>query len=279
MLKLIFFCTFLNAFALLADKDSTRWDFRMKGIDIAIGPSTINIKQPLLKTFVSSLTPPNSFYSFDYSEITMGNKQDSYRSYIHTASIQPVKVMLSAVFSNDKSLQMRFLQRTEFGFYIGVEIGNMNLYYQGVKIDKWPSSEVQGMMEMRYQIQHIGFLYQIVSKPIFKNFALYSGLRFDYGILSLKTDGLITKIENAPYVGTSYMPMATTFGTAGLEALLGLKYNLACDLNLFIQHNQGYRFYAGKNNITNSSNGFCIGMRYKIVDEQDRSNYLNSSFW
>ena len=279
MLRLIVFCTFLNVFTVFANKDSTRWDFRMKGIDIAIGASTINIKQPLLKTFVSSLTPPNTYYSFDYSSIKIGNKQDSNRTYFPSESIQPVKVMLSTVFSNDKSLHMRFLQRTEFGFYLGIEIGNMNLYYQGVKIDKWSKSEVQGRIEMRYQLQHIGFLYQVVSKPIFKNFALYSGLRSDYGLLSLKSNDHTTKIENSPFGGTTYLHLSTLFGTVGLETFLGLKYNLACDLNLFIQHNQGYRFYAGKHNVVNSLNGFCIGMRYKIIDEQDRPNYLNSGFW
>lgn len=280
MLRLIVFCTFLNVFTVFANKDSTRWDFRMKGIDIAFGPSHIDINQKLLQTFTYSSTPKNTNYAFDYSDIKTGNKRDtSYYYYENPAVIQPVKVQLSAIFSNDKFLNNRFLQRTEFGLYLGVDIGRMDLKYQGVKIDEWPSSEVEGDFNIRYQVQKIGFLYQIVSKPIVRNFALFTGLSVDYGILNLKSEEHKTRVENAPYGDANFEPMSVSFGTAELDVLLGLKYNMACDLNLFIQYNHGARFYGGKHNVLNVIYSFCIGMRYKFIDEQDRPNYLNSGFW
>ena len=267
-MKYLCFLIILSSTTLFAKQDTARWDFRIKGIDFKVGRSVVftNMQQTL--AVVKSATPEESRGIYNYDSLTL--EQGSI--YYH-----PVKLRLACVIGNNKTSGSRFLRKSEFCFGLSFDIQNQGDIYKrfsNLRLQNYLPAKTIVRLSYAYQCESIDLSYQFVSKVFFKHFAAFGGANLGFGYNTYKRIDMSDVsyrllVENGVF-NTSYL---TTYGH------LGLKYNLSCELNLFAQAETGLNFYGNLIGGKAPFNAFCFGIRYKIIDEQDRKNYLNSSFW
>ncbi len=268
-MKYFCFLIILSTTSLFAKQDTARWDFRIKGIDFKVGRSAVfsNMQQSI--AVVKSATPEESRGIYNYDSLTL--EQGSI--YYH-----PVRLRLACVIGNNKTSGTRFLRKSEFCFGLSFDIQNEGANrkrFSNLRLQNYLQAHSLVYLSYAYQCESIDLSYQFVSKVFFKHFAAFGGANLGFGYNTYKRIDIEDGFYRGIYVkygvfNTSYL---TSYGH------LGLKYNLSCELNLFAQAETGLNFYGKLIGGKAPFNAFCFGIRYKIIDEQDRKNYLNSSFW
>ncbi len=246
--------------------DTASW-YKLKGIDVNFGISSIQYGNQTSVNFLNALTP---------NEL---NNNLSYRYAIsNNTSVAPVKIGLNFVFGNDHRNFRYFINKHEALFRFNFEtlqdyaninsIVNQNYWYILNDID----------MSYTYQTQSIGMGYQLASKPFLKNLALFMGCHADFGMLVLKQAD-INYYANI-YSNPNNIEIENFYSTFFRStANLGIKYNFSCDINFFIQSEWTYLRYGKEINTNALGFGLSFGIRYKFLEDQDKLKYNRTGFW
>lgn len=150
---------------------------------------------------------------------------------------------------------------------------------------------------------HIGFnlythreqlhsAYYFNSRIFGKRFRAYFGLGAAFGLNTIKTAkrNSLSQLVYASRVqsDTMFYPNQTNIsfeGSYNYSTLsgyipLGIKYNLDCNFNLFMEFNTGaqYQFGASKGQRWQGFSSFGLGIRYKFNNEATKED-LKTSFW
>lgn len=267
--RFFFSALFFLCLNIYATKDSTRWNYRLKGIDFKIGRSRIDIQPMQAVHLLESVTPEEqrSLYNYDNAQVIW-----------HGLSWEPVNIHVSAVMSNDHISYTHFFKGKEFRFGLGFSIqqqGATDLRYRNIRYGPYPRTS-DARLTCAYQCQYLEMGYQLTSKPFLKRLALFAGLNGAFGMNTYKQ---IEKYYTDFY--DTHTKVDNNFNTSffATYANVGLKYNASCDLNFFIQIEKGWNAYGKGVGGVSAFNGMAIGMRYKLLDEQDKPNYDLMKYW
>ncbi len=219
---------------------------------------------------LKAVTPAEERTRFNYKDVILTNGEESY---------QPLYIHLSVIFSNNQDQFRYFFSKKELKFGIGYEISNARSNYKtfdSIRLAQYPMvSARKAYMEYAYQCQYILVGYQVASKPFFRYFAMFGGVDGRFGMNTYKQiqmedyyTSLNGKVEENYNVG---------YFSSGIH--LGLKYNFSCDLNFMVQYETGINFYGKDIGGSAYFSGAGFGMRYKIIDEQDRPKYQLMKYW
>jgi len=262
---LLMVCAWLVFVPAKAEKDSTRWDFRAKGFDFDFGGSMIDAGERHMLNVLTAATPEERRSRYKYDEAKLKEGEKTYH---------PTYIRLSIVFSNNQEVYRSFFGKKELLFGAGLERYNDNpngtsnrKLFTNIHSSQFPAAlPIQIGMGYLYQSQYVSMGYQFASKPFFKRMALFSGVNARFGLNTYKQieiydDFASPEEEN---INAGYF-------SSGMH--LGVKYNLSCDLNFFMRYEAGYNFYGGQINTKALFSSIGFGMRYKIIDAQDRPKY------
>jgi hypothetical protein len=254
-----------------AEKDSTRWDFRVKGFDFEIGGNWIKASREQLLNVLKASTPAEERSRHNYNNVIVTSRNNE--PYSQNA------VWLSVVFSNDHDNYSSFFRKQELRFGIGYEILNSvwnHMKFDSIKMMEYPWVPGKSVvMQYAYQCQYALVGYQAASRPFLKYFAIFGGVEGRFGINTYK------QIEMEDYYASLNGRKKENYSVGYFStcACLGMKYNFSCDINFFAKFDAGINFYG--NDIGGSARfaGLCLGMRYKIIDDQDRPKYELMKYW
>lgn len=198
--------------------------------------------------------------------------------------------------------EMRYSKRNlkeEFRLGISYTISPPNTIYY-----KWdPISTSQNLIKRSYYYEYIyhkqqlNFSYLLNKNIQNSNLAYYLGVGVSFGFVTWRT-----QFQNNGWTGSSYYNqgnlslkdsvLTTSFAsfsmqnysstTAALNIPLGIKYNLSCDLNLFMEFNfyaQYYQTGLYKANAIKPAFMLNLGFRYKIIDEANKEIKKAEAFW
>lgn len=261
---------FLSYSSLFAGKDSTRWDFRIKGFDLKIGASFVYNSLNQNKAILLASTPleNQSFYIYDSVYLSSGSP-----------SHRPVRLRLACIIGNNSKTSRWLFHKGEFCFGLAFDIQNRESIghksYSRIKFSLNPNYTTSAIINYTYQCQSVELGYQFSSKSFLKHFALFGGVSSAFGFNTYK------QIDMADYYKFNEGEQEEDIHTGYFSAYanLGIKYNFTCELNFFTQAEAGINAYGKTIGGTALFNAYSFGMRYKIIDEQDRKHYMNSSFW
>lgn len=269
MHRILIVLVFLSVSQLQAGADSSRSDFRLKGIDFKFGGASLqtNYRQTLNVLKAATPVTESSRYLYNTSYLSAGR-----------TGYAPARLALRAVFSNDKKGRLRFIQRSELLIGLGFDIdnaANRYLRFDSICLAVNPNYAVTASLNYTYQCQYAEFGYQVVSKPFLTYFALFAGLNAGFGLNTYK------QIDMTDYYQFLQSKAEEVFNAGFLSTHfnVGIKYNLSCELNLFAQYDQGLNVYGKPIGGMAWFNGGSFGLRYKLIDEQDRPDYLKTGFW
>lgn len=261
-----FICSILFAQTLSCKTNDTTDNYRLKGVDVTIGGGKYNYGNKTAVNLFKAMMPQDIKNNFNYNEV--------YSSYKTTS---PVKIGLNFIFGDNKRTNSFIANKHEYIFRFSFEskqdyneFNNLNL------IDSiYGKIKFGSKINYTYQTQAIGLGYQFSSKSIFKNFALFGGTSIDFGMLVLK------QINNFYYWNSSNISVEDNFYStfARANCNLGIKYNFSCDINFFFQAEAGLIQYGKEIKTNGRYMGASFGIRYKFLEEQDKLNYKNNSFW
>lgn len=267
--RILFPVLFLLCLDVRAVRDSTRWDYKLKGIDFKIGGSSVDQHPAQAIGLLKSVTPQEqkNLYNYDNAQVIWSG-----------LGWAPVRINVSAVLSNNHVNYSHFFKGREFRFGLGFDIyqrGSTGLAFRNVRYNPYPRTS-NAYVSCTYQCQYLEMGYQLTSRPFLKSLALLAGLNGAFGINTYK------RIEKRyPDFQDDYTRLDNNFNTSflGGYANIGLKYNASCDLNFFMQVEKGFNGYGRGIGGLSAVSGFAVGMRYKIIDGQDRPKYELMKYW
>lgn len=259
----------LSLIRLHAEADSSRSDFRLKGIDFKFGGSNLQTDFSQTLNVLMAATPVTESKRYLYNTSYLSEGRTGYT---------PARLALRAVFSNDRKGRLRFIQRSELLIGLGFDIdnaANRYLRFDSICLVVNPNYAVSAILKYTYQCQYAEFGYQVVSKPFLTYFALFAGLNAGFGLNTYK------QIDMTDYYQFRQGHKDDVFNAGFLSTHFnaGIKYNLSCELNLFAQYDHGLNVYGKPIGGIAWFNGGSFGLRYKLIDEQDRPDYLKTGFW
>ncbi len=248
-----------------AEKDSTRWDFRVKGLDFDIGIAVADISLRQHVDLLQAFTPAEEHGLFNYDQVMVSG----YRKY------EPIYVRTSIVLTNNHDRYRWFFNKRELLLGLGFESDNaISSRYSNIRNTQYPwVSPVSTYTKFTYQCQYITAAYQFASKPFLQYFALFSGLNARFGMNTYKQVEMTGAYYNSPGYDGAVLLQNYNIGYFSSGGHLGVKYNLSCDLNLFMRYETGFNTYGGAIRAWSRFSSFGIGLRYKIIDDQDRPKY------
>ncbi len=256
---------------LYSGTDSTTRNWSIKGYDFKFGGIFIygNSSQ-----FVNALK-----LGIQGDNINKFNFDNTYLDSSHDGIYSPVRIRLNTVFSNNKTYQSWLFNKMEIGVGLAFEIQNSgNIYnkYKNIQYSNYPNSNLEGSASYSYQCEGLEVNYQFSSKPFLKRLAIIGGLNTSIGLNTYKRyDDIIINSSDV----TSELNQSFSVPYINIFANLGFKYNFTCELNFFSQAESGLIMYGRQIGGKSRFDGFCFGLRYKIIDEQDRAQFRQSSFW
>ncbi len=268
-MRYLFSLVILYSNALFSFKDSTNNGFIIKGFDFKIGGSESfngfnHIRQVLIQS-----TPNSERSRFLYDSCKLISGKTTY---------SPMRFKLSTVLGNNKTYNFWLVHKLEYSFGLFLDIQNQNAIQQkfdSLKLVVNPSYSQFAYLTYAYQCQGVELGFQFSGKTFAKFFALFGGINSNFGMNTYK------RIEMDDYYKLYNEIKEENFSAVFSSNYmhLGIKYNLSCELNMFTQAEFGINLY-GQPFLTHARfYGTAFGIRYKIIDEQDRSQFRNSAFW
>ena len=253
--------------------------FEMKGIDFKAGFSTFNLSTKDATKIYKDVVGP---------DLEKSNIHPI--SYIHgNYSKRSSSFYLGLSVKNKWFVNTKYIKDSENRLWLSYGINNNSPIVSDIRLQNDTISGFQENATIKYSKYSVAFDYLINSKPFLKTFAMYFGTGAGVMIhkynavnktgefLSNKTPVLVTN-TNPTYVE---IHNATKFTSVDLKLILGLKYNLSCDFNLFIETAIGAGFFQNglysKNKISNLNEFTVLGIRYKLVPPAEETH--NNTFW
>ena len=283
--SLIFFSS-LNLFSNAYDDTSHTNDIFIKGIDFRCGfgnyNTTRNDELTLHKHFNNDASN-----TLDLSTANM---------YKGSTLAEPY---LGIVFTPKKMRSNSWYLKEEFRLGISYTLSPPNTIYY--KWDAIQSNQNQikkyFYYEYVYHKQQLNFSYLLNKKIKNSNLAYYFGLGASFGFVTWRT-----QFQNNGWVGSSnyyvdnlsltdsilssssahFSMQNYSSTTAALNIPLGIKYNLSCDINLFMEGNFYCQYYqTGLYHAHAIKPSFMLnlGFRYKIIDEANKEIKKEEAFW
>ncbi len=191
-----------------------------------------------------------------------------------------------------KKLFYREEFRVGLSFTILNNASNVNLEWDTMQSGS--QKEVRNIYyQYKYNSQRIHFSYILNTKIIKNHFAFYTGVGGNLGFSTWRTnyDGgagsykkQVLTLQNNQVSEKSQMLPLENFSTesASLYIPIGIKYNLSCEINLFIETHLGFQYYHSglrKNNIWIANSIFNFGFRYKLIDDDNQLVKKGGAFW
>ena len=265
----VLFCLFSSN--LYSASDSSKWDYRFKGVDFKIGEAEIHNSFEQSKALLLSITPDEAEGNFIYDNTVLTSNGPYH---------YPLRMRLNAVLANNNGNANRLFRKSELCFGLSFEVQSqrtINRGFSNIQYKANPSFSTKAEIVYTYQSQGIEIGYQLAGRPFLKQFALYGGINTTFGINTYKN----IKMNEFYYNNTDMNFPHPNINTGYFSAYsnLGIKYNFSCDLNFFTQFEYGIYFYGKAIKGNASFKAINFGIRYKFLDEQDQKNYRQSSFW
>ncbi len=197
-----------------------------------------------------------------------------------------ISLNLGLVSKNKWFSKSKILKNSEnrFGLSLGNHSGGIIMCDVAFPNDT-ATSLINGVI--KYIGYGINFDYTVNSKPILKDFALYSSLGGAvvlHNYKAAKTDAPLFK-RNSPTIGSNIelVNTQTSMTSVDLKMILGLKYNLSCDFNWFGELAFGGSYYpkglSKKNTILSFGQIALIGIRYKFIKPEEKTRNKANVFW
>lgn len=241
---------------LLAQKNTKIGE--LKGVDFKAGGSVFNYKPQDAIQIISEINAPldqNSNKKPLKYEDGFISKVSNY-FYLGLAS-------KNKYFANSK-----YIKNAENRF--GIQYGHANGILNSTIIYANDTSLTGN--DYKYTGYGISTEFILNSKPFYKNFAFYTGLGISVILNSFILKAKLVSINNPNITMTSI----------NVRALLGLKYNLSCEYNLFMESNFGENFYpkkfANRTRFIETAQ-FAFGIRYKFINPEERTKNKANVFW
>ncbi len=258
--------------------------FRIKGVDFRYGFGRYNIGNADETALAARFTnDQNNYYQFDKAQPKNANGRGISDMYIGT-------VLVPSYYIKNK-LFYREEFRVGVSFTLLNNASNVNLSWDTVQAG--PQKEVRNLFyQYKYSSQRIHFSYILNTKILKHHFALYGGIggslgfstwRTNYNggagsykrqVLSLQNNQISEKNQSLPLENYS-----TESGS--IYVPLGIKYNLSCEINLFVEAHFGWQYYLKglhKNNTWIANTMLNFGFRYKLIDDESSSKKTRV-FW
>ena len=191
----------------------------------------------------------------------------------------PVKIGLNLIFGKNKSKRNFFFHNSEYIFRFSFESKQDYAGYNNIRLTDSNYNKIKftARLNYTYQTQALRLGYQFSSKSFLKNFAFFGGISADFGMLALKRINNFY-YDNNKYNRTEVANFYSTFARANCN--LGIKYNFTVAKSIFFAHaDLGYIRYGDEINTNGTYGGASFGIRYKFLEDQDKLNYKNNSFW
>ena len=253
----------------------------IKGIDFKLGPTFLDISGNDACQIYSAIVMPD----LEKNGLTVKGFEngDSYPL--------SMSMYLGFVSSNQKFNKSKFFKNSEKRF--GVTIARFNQRQGIIGCDVIFRNDTSHNLINEGQIAYTSYGvnadYTFNSKPFLRNFATYLSLGTSIILHYYRAVGPAGAwFKRAEPVINRYPPIEmtntkTTLTSIDGKAFLGIKYNFSCDLNLFIECGFGGSYYHrglyGKSKLIKSANMTLLGMRYKFVNEDDKSKPNSGVFW
>lgn len=271
----------LGCFDAEAQKKSSSGD--LKGIDFSAGFSMLSYTEDDAIKIYSEIVTPNLLregsYPLYYSDGYVALMSNIFRLRLCTKNKW---FSQSAVFKNSEN---RFgIGYSNYRFSPGAVGCSIITSRDTIR------SQFQEAATIKYYGYSVNTDYLINSKPFLKNFAAYGGLGLEVGLNLFKAvDGRGELLEKRdPYLSTRHGQIKLSHDQYALsslngKAIIGLKFNLSCDFNLFMEESLGAAYYhkglSRDKKFLWLGEVSLIGIRYKFIAAADRSRSKASVFW
>ncbi|MBC7425517.1 MAG: hypothetical protein H7321_03185 [Bacteroidia bacterium] len=287
-LAILFITSFYSAFAqkdtAVEKSASNDGGYRIKGIDLSFGNSYYAFSENDIKKLTSRIVNDrNDYYKINNRHISGTDDNLS-------------RISAGFVISPVKSSSHKFFYHPEIR--IGLEYAYSARYSNGLYsdtiIDKSTGEVLQNSISYSSRLHTECFYAAFVvnTNPFFKHFAAFGGIGGNVGITQWNVN---SSNRNAFYTESSTIPNQSTksssaiipvenfsTATAAFYIPAGIKYNFSCELNFFFETRQGLNIYSSgleHNFKVNYCGTFCLGLRIKLIDDQDKQDHKTTIFW
>ncbi len=263
----LLYCFFLCISLWCKPKDSLHY-YSLKGIDFSVGGVSSTMNENANINLLKAITPAEFKARYNYDHTT------TKKSFV----LNPIKIGLGIAFGNSQHKNRKFFNKNELIFKFSFESLRTNNQYENIKPMFYYNTDytVTAGFDYTYQTQTLGIGYQLASKPILKNIALFVSVNGDFGMVTCK------QIKNSlRYADLMSFNDIKNYNTSVIRgnAILGLKYNFSCDINFFLQAESGILHYGQGIGTSSTYGGASFGIRYKFLEDQDKLNYNSNGFW